>query len=322
MRNEFFKITNSITLLIALCAGIVVIFSLAFFYNQNKIKQTYNYSPLIVQYESREEILDNIESVRLDISNLDESSAYYEEELKDKNDAIIIMQYLYDNDISYDDAFDINCLNMMTNNSLGYLDFMTQFAFIAIILFYIVSTLLINNYEFQVGVSNFIYGTAKKRNKIILNKFVIYFLCTLAFSMLLVLLESILMLAYHDKFSLVLLLNGDKVVALSKSAYIFLYQLSVFAMLIFYQILFFFISIIFKNLFASLVTQLSVFICLQFLFMYSKNNLLISFSQNIMFFSAIDINTSVFVIVKAIKILILGLVVFFSIRYFNKKDLA
>ncbi len=323
MRKEFIRILKQPLITGLYLLLIVLISGLSFLY-ASRIDEMESYKTpfsLIQPYEFVHEIPERIENMSLFILTLEESDPNYDVFKKLYEDAILFYQFLYDNNIAYDQYAEPNEFQGYQSNPIRFIEFHLELILSLLALFIMVLAISLINYEHSTGVYKFIYGTEEKRLSIIKRKFIVY---SLHIAFVLFIICSLLFMfseAFNPPFDIIIFDWNNKVYGFSIDTYRWLMLGSISLIGIFFAFGFFSAALFAKNIYVSIILCLVFLGVFQGLFFYLDFpylNAAAQFPANI-FQIDVTLNEVTFIyLFKYISVVLLFICALFS---FKNRDL-
>lgn len=261
---EFRRIFKSKAMFIIWLVFVISLFALNFFYIFKATDSIRNEKMDVIKYDNLVELKEIINSYE---ERIEENNFFNENERTTTLETLSMYQYLYDNEIEYDEFRTYNELDAFENDKISYLKFVISgftIVFLIIIMFLCVDVF---NGDFLNGTYKYVYTRNIKREKIILKKLLISFLIVVSLLMISFLILKIIVSRFSLNYDYIILKGIDTICIDVKKAINKIYMFYVFDCLL-YFIIFTSISLFSKNYIRNLIVCLLIVFMLNIVIKY------------------------------------------------------
>lgn len=316
MKNELKRLMSfkSILAIILLVLMTPIFISIAF---NESIKSNQSFYHGVEKYENKDEIIAKIDRIKVNLE--DEDLSEYQRDYFEKT--LLIYQYLYDNDIRYENVREEESLSQL-DSSEDFLTFSSIFILIASGFLAISLCIGAITYDFDIGTSVLIYNRTKKDHNVFFNK--VKSIIVLAGIVFFIILFEIFIisLTYENDFSLILIV--DKTVkSISVPLYKAYYYISFYLHTIYLMVLFSTIAFYIRKTY-KFILALVILIFLIGILSYFKIQFLSLFQIIIPSFIQLTNYNNIFetLLFIIIKVFIAILLMIYTFKLIKRKELT
>lgn len=325
MRKEFTRVLKQPLIFLVYLILITGLIGFSFLY-ASRIVQTTDYagaqSSRISEYDETGDIPGMIENLNEALDRLDEDDAFYDRQVALLEESILIYDFLYEHDISYDEFARPSTLGGYQDNPIRFMQYHMEVLLSGIIFFLIILALSFVNYEHATGVYKFIYGTEESRLTIIKRKFLAYALHVGLILFITIFILYVFSEALSQPFDWLIFVWNGRVYGFTTGMYQWMVLGSVGVVAIFFGLGFFAIALYSKNIFVALTTCIFFTGTFQLLFFHFDQRFFNAFSQFPAGIFEVDVTPVEAIAVYGTKYALVILLLIGALRYFNKKDLT
>lgn len=327
MKTEFYKLYKSKLLVILPLIVFIAMFAFSLLFLTMDTYDSSSFGYEVTEYENFEEVKERIDSFSKAFENLDEqfengkiTNKEYNEGKEMLTESLAVYQFIYDNNIEYNDA-----------KSLLYLGFDNKIAFVQVAIMFgeivsiaVTGILIIYTFcfDFQNGTVKFVYSNKKARMQVFINKVLTIIICFIVINLLVILCTALFSIPYDVKYKYLIEYFEGKVYCIEGTKQISNMYLNVFVNTLPYLIFFLCIALVIKNPYLAFVCCAGVYLILNVLFTKIPNDVFMAIVVPYPFMHSNGINESQFFIALVVKYIILTAMTVFSVIWFKKKDLV
>ena len=309
-----------VTLYVALIVGLI---AFSFIYASRMASHSNYHAPgiMVSSYDDVSEIPSRIDHLTFAKKSLDPDEFQYERMLDIYGSAILMYEYLYANELEYEDYAQPSMLQGYQDNPVRYMQFLMEALLTGIIFFVLVLALSFVNYEHATGVYKFIYGTEEPRLSIIKRKLFAYGAHVLLILVIVISILAIFGNALDQPFDWLILVWNDRVYGFETCTYARLIIASLILVVIFFSIVFFALALLSRNIFMALVLCIVFVGLFQGVFFHLDYRYLQAFAQFPVGIFIIDVSVAEAIVIYIIRYVALFLLLTVSLIHFNRKEL-
>ncbi len=251
LKAELFRLVKSKTMWAVTIIAIAAVFALSVYYANNTVSNGY-ICRAITEYSSVEDIPEEIALLEKSIENEDDEGeiAYYEQ-------VILIYNYLYENQISYEELTENYATAFMrwylSDDAVSYVDlYMAENCSYVICAAMIICAAVLISSDFGGNMYKTVFGTNKSRAAILRGRFFAYLIYFAALFVVTMFIIAVTSSQYGLPFKYIICSMSGSVFVISPVAYIIITFALWAVFLLGYVAAIFGISACFKNIFAAL----------------------------------------------------------------------
>lgn len=320
MKSDIKRLSYNNTYIIWFALVLILLFAFAFLYKSNAVAQD-NYFDHQIYYNTIDEIPSKISDLEVQLNNLMLTDLYYQEQINRLEDSKSIYEFLYENEIDYEDVAEINGIYETSYDQVTLLSGLVQYLLFAFIILLLFTVIYLINQDFNTGVYKFVYGRNKSRASTVFSKLKIYYVVLLGFLFVFTVILILFLYPVGNDFKYVLFVNKGTVYLISVFKYLVLIYLSVVSVIIFYSIIIFSMSLFINNTLNFILIFGSIFLILQVLIPMIDIDFLTSMVYVPVFLLNQSIAPNIIIISIIVKYIVSIILLILSIWYFNRKNL-
>jgi hypothetical protein len=320
--NELKRLTNSSWIVIFIVTIFVLMVGYSINLKLNDKPQNEYFSHNII-YDEGDDISKKIESIELDLIDLDRTERYYDQIVYNYKTEISIYQVLYENSIDYNDVAEIGGISDESHNTITLYKGLISIYLTGGVILVLLLCVTVITLDFDNGVYKFIYGRKIDRTNIIRNKIRTILMVIGLYVLGAYILSLVLVYPIENDFSFVIVFIEDFNPILCRlNSYTTLLLLSTFYTLIVYTILFVSISLFVRKTLHFLVVSSLLFIVIQYVIPSFSNVYFYALAFSPIFALDLGVNLDLIVYVNITLVFLLALLYCYSKHVFINANLV
>lgn len=296
---------------------LVILFATVFSVTNNAVYQETYYAHNI-EYTSIEEIPDLVDNLESELESIEQSNAFYDELEKLIQEEILLYNYLYENEIEYEDAAEINGIHEQSFDKISMSRSILGIMLSAFLILIVIINVELFSLEFSNGSYKFVYGRNVDRLQIVLKKILASAFVTVLMIIIFTGTTILIINPIVDKFDYVLLFVGNEVVSMTIFTYLFLSFLSALYIILFYYLVVLSLTLLFRKVLLVLISIFSFFILFQVLLPFVDSDIAQSMTYVPLFTLDLGVSLRTLISIISLKMVAAVSLLIYSMYHFKK----